>query len=68
MRGVPWNEYADGVLHCAEHALHSGESPDEHLRRHWDLPSGSAVRCSDLWDFYTRIGYDWKAKKYLRPD
>lgn len=59
--GMNWMQYARTVKYCSEHSTYS--SIQEHLAL-MNIDINHVPVCKGVWDFYDKIGYDRKRKKY----
>jgi hypothetical protein len=60
--GMNWVEYASTIKYCSEHTTYRG------IKEHLDffgIDINTVPVCKGVWDFYNKIGYDRKRKKYL---
>lgn len=62
--GMNWMQYARTIKYCSEHSGWPGKTVKEYLDG-IGVDSSKVTVCKGVWDFYNKIGYDRKAKKYL---
>lgn len=64
IKGLTWVEYAATIKYCSEHSGWPGKSYEEYLAYiHIDIEQ--VPICKGVWDFYEKIGYDRKSKRYI---
>jgi hypothetical protein len=62
INGMNWVEYSRTIKHCAERETHATR-----IKEYLDNASvdiNTVPVCKGVWDFYDKIGYDHKRKKY----
>ena len=64
INGMNWMEYARTVKYCSEHHVGPNRPIKDYLD-HFDVDINTVPVCKGLWDFYEKIGYDKKRKRYL---
>ena len=60
--GMNWMQYARTIKYCSEHTTHRGIKD---LLDMVDVDINTVPVCKGVWDFYDKIGYDKKQKKYF---
>lgn len=63
IKGMTWPQYASTIKYCTEHSGWPGKTIKEYLDG-IGVDSSKVPVCKGVWDFYNKIGYDRKAKKY----
>lgn len=66
INGMNWVQYAKTVRYCSE--LHNELHHVGYISRYLNLINvdiNTVPVCKDVWDFYAKIGYDRKKKKYI---
>ena len=64
INGMNWMEYAETIKYCSEHSGYPNRPYKDYLNViHVDI--NTVPVCKGVWDFYDKIGYDRKLKKYL---
>lgn len=64
INGMNWMEYAKTVKYCSEHQVSPRETISEFLEN-FGVDINTVSVCKGVWDFYDKIGYDRKKKKYV---
>lgn len=62
--GMNWMEYSRTVKYCSEHHVGTNRPIKDYLD-HFDVDINNVPVCKGVWDFYEKIGYDKKTKRYL---
>jgi hypothetical protein len=61
--GLNWMQYARTVKYCSEHNSYISSLKDYLAIRNINI--NHVPVCKGVWDFYDKIGYDRKRKKYI---
>ena len=59
--GMNWMQYAKTIKYCSEHSTHHGM---EEFLKMIEKDISQVTVCKGVWDFYDKIGYDRKKKRY----
>lgn len=62
VNGMNWVEYSRTIKYCSERATHAAR-----VKEYLDnvgVDINTVPVCKGVWDFYEKIGYDKKRKKY----
>jgi len=65
-KGMNWAEYSRTIKYCGEHHWQRPNQTFEAYLEHWDVDPSTITVCKGIWDFYEKIGYDKKKKRYIR--
>jgi hypothetical protein len=63
INGMDWMQYARTVKYCSDHHV----SPRQTMKDYLDsmgVDINTVPVCKGVWDFYEKIGYNKKSKKY----
>lgn len=61
IKGMDWVQYSRSIKYCSEHTPRT--SIQDYLKD-FDIDIGTVPVCKGVWDFYEKVGYDRKEKKY----
>lgn len=64
VNGLNWMQYARTLKYCTEHTTRSGQNILDILDS-FEIDINNVPVCKGIWNFYDKIGYDYKKKKYL---
>lgn len=62
--GMNWVEYSRTVKYCSDHQVSPRQNMQDYLNN-FDVDINTVPVCKGVWDFYDKIGYNRKTKKYI---
>jgi hypothetical protein len=63
INGMDWMQYARTVKYCSDHHVSPRQTMTDYLDS-MGVDINTVPVCKGVWDFYEKIGYNKKSKKY----